>query len=123
MVFSDLLEDKLWVLFTRPSGTEFEADVLSFKFSSRPRWVAQFLFYDGLTAALKSAFLVDETMTRSYSEYCVIEDELDLLRVRIFSIPRFTAFMMVRHSRLGAGSALAALGDDVCHMILKLSIE
>jgi hypothetical protein len=110
-------------VFTRPSGSDFEADHLSFEYCNIPSRLCDFLFHtDDLGSPFKGVFLIDEKKNYWHG-YHVIEEELTLLRAGLFSIPRFTAFMMVRHSRLGAGSALAALGDDVCRMILKLSIE
>ncbi len=110
-------------IFTRPSGSEFEADILSFEYCNYVSRLCDFLFFTGVEgSSFKRVFLIDEN--KNYWQAMeVIEQELTLLRAGLFTIPRFTAFMMVRHSRVGAGSSLAALGDDVCRMILKLSIE
>lgn len=110
-------------VFTHPSGSEFEADILSFEYCGWPTRVCDFLFHTGVMgSSFKRVFLIDEKM--HYWQACaVIDKELIQLRVELFTNPRSTAFMMVRHSRVGAGSSLAALGDDVCRMILKLSIE
>jgi hypothetical protein len=49
-----------------------------------------------------------------------LKTELSLLRVAIYSAPRFVAFMLGKNRRLGG--TIASLGDDVCRMILTLSI-
>ena len=110
-------------VFTRPSGTEFEADILSFRYCNRVSRVCDLLYHtDATGSSFKRVFLIDDKK-HYWQAYEVIEQELTLLRVGLFTIPRFTAFMMVRHPRLGAGSPLAALGDDVCRMILALSAK
>ena len=111
-------------VFTRPSGTEFEADILSFYYCNQVYRVCDILFHTGETgASFKKVFLIGENKNFYWPAGGVIEQELTLLRVGLFTIPRFTSFMMVRHPRLGAGSPLAALGDDVCRMILALSVK
>jgi hypothetical protein len=110
-------------VFTRPSGTEFEADILSLHYSNCVSRVCDLLFHNGASgSSFKRVFLIDDKK-HYWQAYEVINQELTMLRVGLFTIPRFTAFMMVRHPRLGAGSPLAALGDDVCRMILALSVK
>jgi hypothetical protein len=110
-------------VFTRPSGTEFEADFLSFHYHDLASRVCDLLFHTGASgSSFKRVFLIDDKMHYWQAEQA-INQELTLLRAGLFTIPRFTAFMMVRHPRLGAGSSLAALGDDVCRIILALSIK
>ena len=114
---------RLRSVFTRPSGTEFEADILSFHYSNWVSRVCDLLFHTGASgSSFKRVFLIDDKMHYWQAEQA-INQELTLLRAGLFTIPRFTAFMMVRHPRLGAGSPLAALGDDVCRMILALSVK
>ena len=110
-------------VFTRPSGTEFEADILSLHYSNCVSRVCDLLFHNGASgSSFKRVFLIDDKKYY-WQAYEVINQELTMLRVGLFTIPRFTAFMMVRHPRLGAGSPLAALGDDVCRVILALSVK
>jgi hypothetical protein len=106
-------------LFTRPSGTEFEADYLSFYYCDREDHICGYVFSDELGDAFRSAFLIGDRMGRR-QVMRVINREMIQLRIRLYSLPRSIAFLMGRHARLGSAPALP---DDVCRMILALSVE
>ena len=107
-----------------PTGTEFEADYLSLFFVSG--------YYEGTIYRLcsvnpetrsdvyRTAFRIDESMGY-WPATAVVKSELTQLRVSLYSIPRFTAFLLGRHRRLG--SVVGVLGDDLCRMILVLSLK
>jgi hypothetical protein len=105
-------------LFSRPSGTEFEADCLSLYFCCHKACIYDNVFSN--ENAFREAFLIDKNMNRRQA-MGVIEREMFQLRVGLYSIPRFTAFLMGRHRRLGA--SMGVLGDDLCRMILVLSLK
>jgi hypothetical protein len=106
------------IRFSRIIGTQSEAEWLSHYFHCR---IGHMEFSDQLIGAeLKVAFSYDY---ENDPDYLSVRQELFLLRTSLYSLPRCSAFLMARHSRLGVGSGLAVLGDDVCRMILALSME
>jgi hypothetical protein len=109
-------------VFSPPTGTEFEADYLSLYFASNDNEgiVYRFCHPETRGGVYRSVFHIDERMCY-WSAMRVIKTELTQLRVSLYSIPRCTAFLMGKHRRLGASMGL--LSDDLCRMILALSLE
>jgi hypothetical protein len=110
-------------LIIRPSGTEFEADCLSFFFT----------FHGHADHIYNLSCILPETMGNDWKYIFKIENrlhnwpmlgaiksELTQLRVSLYSLPRSIAFLMGRIARLRSAPVLP---DDVCQLILALSLE
>ena len=124
-------------LVTKMTGTESDAEWVSKYFLERLGLLLYPKLSDGVTRLeFMEAFLVDGVqedssldrlkteLSHGVQDSSLVLDrlktELSLLRVAIYSAPRFVAFMLGKNRRLGG--TIASLGDDVCRMILTLSI-
>lgn len=111
------------VLFTRSTGTEFEADWLSYFYYRKISWTSN-RFFNGekaLETEMKAVFSIEDSMDLT-AVYNVFDRGITFLRLSLYTTPRFTAFMSAKHQRLGNGSQVGALSEDVCRMILEFSI-
>jgi hypothetical protein len=63
-----------------------------------------------------------ETRLHYWPMMGAIKSELTQLRFSLYSLPRSIAFLMGKHRRLGGGG-VASLSDDMCRMILELTME
>lgn len=110
-------------LIIRPSGTEFEADCLSFFFTGHGLvdriYHLSCILPETMGNDWKKVFKI-ETRLHYWPILGAIKSELTQLRVSLYSLPRCIAFLMHRHVRLGSAPVLP---DDVCQLILALSVE
>ena len=108
-------------LIVPSTGTEFEADWLT-RFSSREVWRVVRKIGDVRNTAEAAEFMAAFPLVEG-DRSTGISQGIAHLRLNLYALPRFTAFAMAKHHRLGAGSGLAVLGEDVCRMILGWCFE
>jgi hypothetical protein len=138
-------------LFAEASGSALEADYLTLSFVHRPAALYGYNMHYSMinlsddpkkadiTFALFELFMPelvkqDRECTRaSYIEAysCKhnmqeqalrsVAGEVMQLRKRLYSLPRKEAFLSGLHGRLGEGSLVHSLSDDLCKRILELS--
>ncbi len=138
-------------LFSEATGSALEADYLTLHFVHCPTSLYSHQMHCAMidlpddpkkadiTFALFELFMPelvkqDRECTRaSYMEAYVckcymqeqalrsVAGEVMQLRKRLYSLPRKEAFLSGMHSRLGEGSLVHSLSDDLCKRILELS--
>jgi hypothetical protein len=132
-LLQEVQEEGVSGMFTRVTGSEFEADCLSYYYCKYPAEIVSFVkgrsdftaafAIDGIADYLISRQIVMEIDDSLISKKIV--REMDLLRVSLHSIPRSVAFVSGTHKRLGCSSpAVRALdgASDIMQMILNLSL-
>jgi hypothetical protein len=112
-------------LVTKMTGTESDAEWVSKYFLDRVGLLHTKLsnsVKELCSTELMEAFLIHGMQEEEYPSLVLdrLKTELSLLRVTLYSAPRFVAFMLGKNRRLGG--TIASLGDDVCRMILTLSV-
>jgi hypothetical protein len=112
-------------LVTKMTGTESDAEWVSKYYLDRVGLLHTKLsdsVKELCSTELMEAFLIHGMQEEEYPSLVLdrLKTELSLLRVTLYSAPRFVAFMLGKNRRLGG--TIASLGDDVCRMILTLSV-
>jgi hypothetical protein len=101
---------------TKITGTQADAHWLSYLFCSHIHTLICQFSHVSKGAELRAAF------SSGGGDFYDVKQALARLRISLYSTPRSTAFMMGKHRRLGGGG-VAVLPDEVCHLILALSVE
>lgn len=108
-------------LFTEATGTEMEADFITLHFLYDPNAITYcVIINDEIVSTLLDVLLPKADLSAYDTITQAVYDEVTLLRRRLHRTPRAIAFLEGRHTRLGGGSAVRMLGEDVCRAILGM---
>jgi hypothetical protein len=113
-----------YTLFTEATGSEMEADFITLNFLYEPTAISARLILlsteEEIVNTLLHVFVPEPDLSAYDTITQAVYDEVTLLRRRLHRTPRAIAFLEGRHTRLGGGSAVRMLGEDVCRAILGM---
>ena len=107
--------------FTPSTGSEFEADDMTYTLSREPYVILDCMVNttDEAGTLLKGLLFPERPVTTNKAYITKMKHHIMQLRKRMYNRPRMVAFMAVKHKRLGVASNVKVLSDDLLHMILQ----
>ena len=116
--------------FTKMTGTEYDADIMSLSSFHYPRNIMYYVrnLHHGRHENTSLGEIIRDVFSSAINENgefirSLFTNQIMGLRKSIYFAPRHIAFLSGKHQRLGKDSKLSILSDDACRMILKFAAE